>query len=161
MSCPPRLAVTAAVAATLIAASVSRAEDRAAARGERCCCDPAPEPPLDDDGDPSARAALATGATFVAAGWATSAVYGALGPSSTNRFLGFVPLAGPLAIATNLNRRPDDAAIGALIFSVWAQAVGAMILAIGAAKAHHAPRLRLDGEGEAERSEAAAISVHF
>jgi hypothetical protein len=158
MSYKPRLALTAAVAASLVAASVARAQDHAAL-DERCCCDPAPEP-LDDDDDPSARAAIATGATFIAVGWATSAVYGALSASITNRYLGFVPLAGPLAIATHLDPRDNISGVGALIFSVWAQAVGAMILAIGATRTHRAPRLSLS-RGSSSNGAFGSVSIHF
>jgi hypothetical protein len=159
MSYKPRLALTAAVAASLVAASVARAQDHAAALDERCCCDPAPEP-LDDDEDPSARAAIATGATFIAVGWATSAVYGALSASITNRYLGFVPLAGPLAIATHLDPRDNISGVGALIFSVWAQAVGAMILAIGATRTHRAPRLSLTHSSSPDGA-LGSVSIHF
>jgi len=146
MDLKPRLAVMFAVIASLIAVSAStRAQDRPAPILDPCCCDPLPEQ-LEEDS--SARAAMITGGTFIAVGWAVSVTYGVMGSSVTNRFLGFIPLAGPLAIATNLDARDNTAAVGALIFAVWAQAVGAMVLAIGGAQHRRAvadPRVSFGG----------------
>src|SRR5258708_1234420 len=96
MDLKPRLTVMFAVAASPGVASAStRAQDRPAPILDPCCCDPLPEKIEEDS---SARAAMITGGTFIAVGWAVSVAYGMMGSSVTNRYLGFIPLAGPLAI---------------------------------------------------------------
>jgi hypothetical protein len=140
---PSRLILTVSISASLIMAPLTaRAQDDRPSREVRtdlCCCDPPapiaePEDPLDE----SARAAMITGGTFLLVGYSLAATYGLTTSSITNRYLGFVPVAGPAAIAWN--SRDNTPAVGALIFATWAQAVGVMVLAIGAAQRHLRPR---------------------
>lgn len=147
----PRVALIASVAVSLIAASVSTRAEEHCKVDEPCCC---------DESDSTARAAMITGGTFITVGWAVSIAFGLAGSSTTNRYLSFIPLAGPLAMATNSH--DDRAAVGALIFSVWSQAVGVMVMALGATQRRRPAAERVSfGAGPTPGGVVGSIAVQF
>jgi hypothetical protein len=152
-----RVVILPILLAALVAAPVARAQKGSV---DQCCCETPPPLPLQDEHDESAKAAMITGATFLLVGYAVSMSFGLASDSITNRWLGFVPVAGSAGMAWNSRENPSM--VGGLIFATWAQAVGVMVLALGASQRHRTVLERLSfGAAPTPGGASGSIAVKF